>query len=141
MRRSVIVSSIILLAALVALGGCGSNTSDSENPTNREGPSVQIQGAGGDEISANDAATVLEAQRTIDSRCGGPRQVEQPDVPGAVAMLVQVIRENGPDGVYETGNSERAERLSAVGRDVARQLMACGAADQATRLQQLLGTS
>jgi hypothetical protein len=56
-------------------------------------------------------------------------------------MLIRVIRENGPDGVYETGQSERAERLSVVGRDVAGQLTACGAGDQATRLQRVLGAS
>jgi hypothetical protein len=141
MHRTLVTWSIILLAALPALAGCGSSTSDSEHPSNLEGPSQQIQGAGGDEISADDAATVLEARRTIDSRCGGTAQVEQPDVPGAVAMLIRVFRENGPDGVYETGQSERAERLSVVGRDVARQLTACGAADQATRLQRVLGAS
>ena len=106
-----------------------------------ENPSLQVQGAGGDQISANDAATVLEARRTIDTRCGGTRQVQQPDVPGAVGMIVPVIRENGLQGVYETGTSERAERLSVVGRQVALQLKACGAADQATRLQTVLGGS
>ncbi|MEA2307398.1 MAG: hypothetical protein QOH43_4678, partial [Solirubrobacteraceae bacterium] len=41
MRRTLVAWSIILLAALPALAGCGSTTSDSEHPTNLEGPSQQ----------------------------------------------------------------------------------------------------
>ena len=144
--------AVVLTSVLLALGaaGCSSNTNGNESSGSGGGSgSSQVKqtqeqtGSGGDEISADDAANVLAAQRTISSLCqiddarigGVSEESGSLDTLGqAVGTLVQVVRDNGANGVYEIGSAERARQLSDVLDTAAGQLRTCKQPALADRL-------
>lgn len=145
-------SSIALIAAaLLALGtaGCGNTNGNQSSGSGGGSGASQVKqtqeqtGSGGEEIPADDAANVLAAQRTISSLCriddariGGvsDQSGSLDDLGQAVGTLVQVVRDNGANGVYEIGSAERARQLSDVLGTAAGQLRTCKQPQLADRL-------
>lgn len=124
---------LVLTCAALAAAGCGSN--DGDSPADPESPSQQNNGSGGEELAADDTATVLAARRSINAGCRpGASATPAADVGSAVDSLVQVLRSAGPNSIYEVGSGGEAKRLTLVVDDVRRQLTACGGATEARRL-------
>lgn len=140
MRISSVATWLATAVLAWAAAGCGSDTSDESTRSGSGSGASQVKqtqaqtGSGGEEISADDAANVLAAQRTISSLCelddariGGisSQSGSLDDLGQAVGTLVQVIRDNGANGVYEIGSAERARQLSDVLGTAAGQLRSC----------------
>lgn len=133
LRLRALALPALCCAALVG-AGCGSTTSG-DSPADPESPSQQNNGSGGEQLAADDVATVLSARRAIDAGCRpGASATPAADVGGAVDSLVAVLRTSGPNSVYEVGSGGQAKRLTLVVDEVRRQLAACGGASEARRL-------
>ena len=124
-RRS---AALLLSALALAAAGCGSGDAASDDASGSNGDN---------ELATNDAAEVLQAQRTIDAACGsdgsGTPDRLPTEIQAAVTTLVG-LTEQYPDRVYETGNVDRAEELRTVSGKVSVQLRRCGITAEADRL-------
>ncbi|MCW3040337.1 MAG: hypothetical protein JWM31_2242, partial [Solirubrobacterales bacterium] len=129
-----------LLLALLALGGCGSTKQSGASPSDPESGGQRQQGSGGEELAADDTATVLDVRRTINAECpAGGAAGASADLRTAVDSLVVVLRTQGPDRIYEVGSGGQAKRLTNVVDEIGKQLKGCQADAQAARLQQWAG--
>lgn len=130
MPKSRLLCTAPLVALALAAAGCGGSGTAGDEPTQQ----VVAQG-GGYELSATDTGDVLNALRTIDSRCGGYPGNATPgqDLPAAVKTIVRVTQ-SYPQQVYETGDSDRAETMRVIAGSTAALLRKCGAGDQAALL-------
>ena len=123
-RRTALLLSILALAA----AGCGSGDEATDD----------ARGSNGDNtLAESDVASVLDARRTIDAACGsdgsGTPDRTPDQLAAAVSALVSVTQQY-PDRVYETGNEDRAEKLSTISGRIAVQLRRCGDTAGADRL-------
>jgi hypothetical protein len=127
----------MLLAAL-AVGCGGSPTGDDQGGGgNLENPSGS--GVQSDTIAATDVDQVLEAEESINTRCGLIRDQEGSDmpVPEAVRILRSVLLEN-PEGVVSAGVSTRSRNMVTIVEEAAARLESCGGTGEARPLRQAL---
>lgn len=131
----------LLLTATLALASAGCGSSDPKPSGAGGGGDTAMNdaaGSNGDNILAeSDIASVLDAKRQIDAACGsdGSATADRSftQIAAAVSTLVTVT-DQYPDRVYETGNEDRATKMSRVSQRVTEQLRRCGVTDQANRL-------
>jgi len=126
----------MLLAALAA--GCGGSPTgeDRTSGANVEGGGSSVQS---DTIAATDVDQVLEAEDSINTRCGLVRDQEGSDMPvsEAVRILSAVMREN-PQGVVSAGVSTRSRNMVTIVEEAAGRLEGCGAGGDARPLRRAL---
>src|SRR4051794_5992005 len=99
---------VALVAAALVGSGCGEQ--GRKSGASQEDPGTQGGGGGGaNDLSASDAADVLEAKRTINEACGGS------DVPSvkpagedvtSAARVIALATSQYPDKVYEPGTED-----------------------------------
>lgn len=140
---------LALLLATIALAGAGCGSSNSSKPDGAGGGGDTAQddaaGSNGDNtLAETDIASVLEAKRQIDAACGSDGSTSSgsaatSQLAGAVSTLVTVTGMY-PDKVYETGNEDRALKMTLVSQQVTQQLRRCGITDQADRLAKVSKT-
>src|SRR4051812_4982540 len=128
-----------LLALATALAACGGGDVRQQAP--RQAPpgegGAQLQpGSGGDELSADDTARVVDAKRVLEGGCTGLGTSGYSMSAGqAVASMVDVARRSGPSANFEYGGSEQRMTMGDVLRTESTRLKRCnpGAAAQLAR--------
>ncbi len=130
-------AALLVTAFTLAAAGCGQGAGDAAQDDAR--------GSNGDNsLAESDVAAVLDARRTIDAACGsdggGTPDRSAAQLGDAVATLASVT-EQSPDHVYETGNEDRAEKMTTISGQVSEQLRKCGVGAGADRLAKAASTS
>lgn len=132
LRRS---ATLLLTTLALAAAGCGSSDTATDDAGGSDGDN---------ELATNDAAEVLQAQRTIDAACGsdgsGTPDRLPTEIQAAVTTLVG-LTEQYPNRVYETGNVDRAVEMRTVSDKVSVQLRRCGVTAEADRLAKVVKAS
>jgi len=133
-----VILSLLAVAALAA--GCGSGGGDSGEPS---GPSVGAERSSGsvqnETIAVADADRVLEAEDSINTRCGLVEDQEGSDMPvsEAIEIMAEVYRQN-PEGLFNAGVTTTSRNMETVVEDNVRRLRGCGATAEADRLAGVL---
>jgi len=135
-----VILNLLAVAALAA--GCGSGGGDSGEPN---GPSVGAERSSGsvqnETIAVADADRVLEAEDSINTRCGLVENQEGSDMPvsEAIQIMAEVYRDN-PEGLFNAGVTNTSRNMETVVEDNVRRLRECGATAEADRLAGVLGS-
>ena len=136
MRLVILIS--LAVAALAA--GCGSGGGDSGEPN---GPSVGAERSSGsvqnETIAVADADLVLEAEDSINTRCGLVKDQEGSDMPvsEAIKIMADIYRQN-PEGLFNAGVTTTSRNMEKVVEDNVARLRECGATAEADRLAGVL---
>jgi hypothetical protein len=132
---------ILIFLALAALAaGCGSGGGDSGEPN---GPSVGAERSSGsiqnETIAVADADRVLEAEDSINTRCGLVENQEGSDMPvaEAIKIMAEVYRDN-PEGLFNAGVTTTSRNMQTVVEENVARLRGCGATAEADRLAGVL---
>jgi hypothetical protein len=132
---------LTLLAGAALAAGCGSGGGGDTGEPN--GPSVGAERSSGsvqsETIAVADADRVLEAEDSINTRCGLVKDQEGSDMPIAEAIKIMgdVYRQN-PEGLFNAGVTTTSRNMETVVEDNIRRLRECGAEAEADRLAGVL---
>lgn len=133
-----LILNLLAVAALAA--GCGSGGGDTGEPN---GPSVGAERSSGsvqnETIAVADADRVLEAEDSINTRCGLAKDQEGSDMPvaEAIQIMAEVYRQN-PEGLFNAGVTNTSRNMETVVEDAVARLRGCGATAEADRLAGVL---
>ena len=139
MRHPILIFVLVLMTALL-VAGCGSGGGDSGEPN---GPAVGAERSSGsvqnETIAVADADLVLEAEDSVNTRCGLVDDQEGSDMPvsEAIKLIADVYRQN-PEGLFNAGSSSTSRNMETVVEDNVRKLRECGATAEADRLAGVL---
>jgi hypothetical protein len=131
---------LIFLAVAALAAGCGSGGGDSGEPN---GPSVGAERSSGsiqnETIAVADADRVLEAEDSINTRCGLVENQEGSDMPvaEAIKIMAEVYRDN-PEGLFNAGVTTTSRNMQTVVEENVARLRGCGATAEADRLAGVL---
>ena len=135
-RPGTVITSLTVLLAALALGACGGESREGDDHVTADGTGPMHQaGSGGELLSADDTARVVDAKRVLEAGCsGGGTAGYSMSREQAVGALLDVVRERGGTAVFEYGGSEAKGTMKAFLADEARRIRRCDP-QSATRLQ------
>ena len=139
--RTTTLLILIALVALLAAGCGGSGSGDTGEPTGPGSGSERSSNAtqSPESVSAADTDLVLEAEDSVNARCGLTEDQEGSDMPVSEAIQIfTAVYTRNPEGIFAAGVSTQPRNMEVIVEDNVRKLRKCGATAEADRLAEAL---